>query len=396
MKEVDVHIGSFPPEITGRLGNVNGKHVFSYRHDAKEALSVTMPVRNESYQYTDLHPIFQMNLPEGALRSAIERMTAKQYGSDDLTMLTILGCHQIGRIAYSPPDQEPVSHVDDELSLQALLNHEDVGLFATLLQRYAQTSGVAGVQPKVLLDIKSRLTLPAERYIVKSWGEDYPQLACNEFVCMNMARDAGLEVPDFYLSDNAQLLISHRFDIDEQGKALGFEDFCVLQAKGTREKYDSSLEACTHTIRQFVSPEHVAQALYDFYKLTLLNVRIRNGDAHLKNSGILYSGLEGYQQGQMPDTPRKLAPIFDLVSTVPYLPRDTMALTLAGSKRWPKQKVLEVFGLGHCQLSKEQVKRAAEEVEFGVQANLGLLEGLQAKHEGFAGIAEKVFEVVNL
>ena len=390
MNEVDVHIGSTPPKIAGRLSNAHGRHVFSYRHDTEEALSVTMPVRNESYPHADLHPIFQMNLPEGALRSAIERMTAKQYGSDDLTMLIILGSHQIGRIACSQPDQPPVLHMDDELSLQALLSHEDAGLFATLLQRYAQTSGVAGVQPKVLLDIKSRLTLPAERYIVKSWDADYPQLACNEFVCMSMARDAGLQVPDFYLSDNARLLITHRFDIDEQGQALGFEDFCVLQGKGTREKYDSSLEACTHTIRQFVSPEYVAQALYDFYKLTLLNVRIRNGDAHLKNSGILYSNLAGYKQGQMPDTARQLAPIFDLVSTVPYLPRDTMALTLTGSKRWPKQKVLEAFGMGHCQLSKGQVAQAAEEVELGVQDNFGLLEELRGKHPEFMGIADKM------
>lgn len=106
---------------------------------------------------------------------------------------------------------------------------------------------------------------------------------------------------------------------------------------------------------------YVAQALYDFYKLTLLNVRIRNGDAHLKNTGILYSGMAGYRQGQMPDSTRQLAPIFDLVSTVPYLPRDTMALTLTGSKRWPKQKVLEAFGMGHCQLSKRQVVQAAED-----------------------------------
>ncbi|MEZ5536569.1 MAG: type II toxin-antitoxin system HipA family toxin [Thiolinea sp.] len=394
MKEVDVHIGHAAPVISGRLSNNRGRHVFSYRHDAAEALSVTMPIRYESYQHPELHPIFQMNLPEGALRSAIERMTAKQYGSDDLTMLTILGCHQIGRIAYSQPDRKPVTDAGNELSLKEILNHQDAGLFDTLLQRYAQSSGVAGVQPKVLLDIKSRFTLPAERYIVKSWGDDYPQLACNEFVCLSMARDAGLQVADFYLSENARLLVTQRFDIDEQGNALGFEDFCVLQAKGTREKYDSSLEACTHTIRQFVSPEYVAQALYDFYKLTLLNVRIRNGDAHLKNSGILYTNLAGYTQGRIPDTVRKPAPVFDLVSTVPYLPQDTMALTLTGTKRWPKQKVLEAFGRGHCQLGKGQLSQAAEEVESGIQANLPLLEKLQRQHQEFAWVADKMLEIM--
>ncbi|HPQ97638.1 MAG TPA: HipA N-terminal domain-containing protein [Thiolinea sp.] len=49
-------------------------------------MSLTMPVRRESYRYDGLHPVFRMNLPEGALREALERMTAKQYGSDDLTL----------------------------------------------------------------------------------------------------------------------------------------------------------------------------------------------------------------------------------------------------------------------------------------------------------------------
>ena len=395
MNEVDVYCGHAQPVLNGRLDKNQDRHVFSYRHDAQDALSLTMPLRSESYHYHSLHPVFQMNLPEGALRDALERMTAKQYGSDDLTLLTILGQHQIGRIAYSPAGKALVAPPDKALTLEALLGNQDAGLFSDLLQRYAQSSGVAGVQPKVLVEIQERITLPAEHYIVKSWGDDYPQLACNEFVCMSIARDAGLTVPEFYLSDDARLLITKRFDIDANGEALGFEDFCVLSGKGTREKYDSSLEACTKIIRQFVSAQYLAQALYDFYKLTLLNVRLRNGDAHLKNSGVLYQDLAGYREGAMPQTLRRMAPVFDIVSTVPYLPRDTMALTLTGSKRWPKGKVLQAFGATHCQLSQGQMVRAAEEVERGVQNNLKLLEDLGNKHLGFADIGEKILEFLD-
>ncbi len=49
--------------------------------------------------FNDLHPVFQMNLPESSLREAIELATAKQYGSGDLTMLALLGPNQIGRLA---------------------------------------------------------------------------------------------------------------------------------------------------------------------------------------------------------------------------------------------------------------------------------------------------------
>lgn len=387
MAEVDVYTGHHAPVLAGRL-SASQQHVFSYRHDAGEALSLTMPLRHESYSYAQLHPIFQMNLPEGALREALERMTAKQYGSDDLTLLTLLGTHQIGRIAYALAEQPLHQPADQPLTLPALLNSPDANLFSELLQRYARQSGVAGVQPKVLLDLQGHLTLPLEHYIVKSWGADYPHLGCNEYLCMSIAKDAGLSVPVCYLSDNARLLISQRFDIDSHGTALGFEDFCVLQAKGTKQKYDSSLESCANTIRQFVSAEHQRQALHDLYKLTYLNVRIRNGDAHLKNLGVLYRDLQGFRQGEVPVITRTLAPVFDLVSTVPYLPHDTMALTLTGSKRWPKRKVLHTFAKQHCLLDTQRIAEIETAVEQAIQQNLPLLAHLQQQHAGFAPIAE--------
>jgi serine/threonine-protein kinase HipA len=395
MAEVDVYTGhGSQPALTGRLSANQQQHVFSYRHDAREALSLTMPLRHESYSYAQLHPIFQMNLPEGALREALERMTAKQYGSDDLTLLTILGTHQIGRMAYALADQ-PLCHLTDQpLTLQALLNNPDANLFSELLQRYAQQSGVAGVQPKVLLDLQGHLTLPLEHYIVKSWGADYPHLGCNEYLCMSIAKDAGLTVPVCYFSDNAKLLISQRFDIDSNGEALGFEDFCVLQAKSTKQKYDSSLESCANTIRQFVSAEHQAQALHDLYKLTYLNVRIRNGDAHLNNLGVLYSRLQDFRVGEIPAMTRTLAPVFDLVSTVPYLPHDTMALTLTDSKRWPKRKVLHTFARYHCLLDTQQIEESEAAVEQAIQQNLPLLERFQQQYAGFEPIAERLYALL--
>mgnify|MGYP000551355773 CR=1 FL=1 len=86
----------------------------------------------------------------------------------------------------------------------------------------------------------------------------------------------------------------------------------------------------------------------------------------------------------------RLAPIFDVVSTVPYLPNDTMALSLTGTKRWPKAKVLHRFGLNHCQLSKQLLEQAAEEVDLAINQNLPLLESLSQQHADFAAIAERM------
>ena len=253
MADIDVHVAN---QIAGRLVKTKNKHIFSYHQNAPEALSLTMPLRTESYVYqTGLHPIFQMNLPEGHLRQAIERATAKQYGSDDLTMLALLGANQIGRMAYTLAGKSLTQRNDSLPDLQTLLDSDDATLFNQLLTRFATQSGVAGVQPKVLLEtVKTKASLTLQSYIVKSWGDEYPELSCNEYVCLTLAKQAGLNVPETYLSDNGKLLISQRFDLNSAGEPLGFEDFCVLQGKGTREKYDASLESCANTIRQYVSP----------------------------------------------------------------------------------------------------------------------------------------------
>lgn len=400
MADIDIHLKPFKTHHTARLSAQNNKTVMTYHPDADEAISLTMPLRNASYHYDGLHPIFQMNLPEGALREAIERATAKRFGSDDLTMLTILGDHQIGRLAYSLKGQPVVSQTEPQLQLDTLLSHQDAQLFNQLLARYAQTSGVAGVQPKVLMDIKSHVTMNTEQYIVKSWGSEFPELGCNEYFCMQVAKQSGLRVPETYLSDNGKLLISKRFDLDGfddgTGKVIGFEDFCVLQAKGTKEKYDGSMEQCANTIRHFVSAEHQADSLADLFKLSVLNVRLRNGDAHLKNIGVKYNGLKDYGENTIPSSIRELAPVYDIVSTVPYLPNDTMALTLTGSKRWPKRKVLHSFGRQHCLLTQKQINQIEEQVDKGIESSLPLLDRLQNEHQDFVKVGENMRKILNL
>lgn len=391
----------------GRLARVQQRHSFTYGLDATEALSLTMPLRVETYNYEQgLHPLFQMNLPEGYLRQAIERFAAKNFGSDDLSYLTLLGNHQIGRLRYSLADKPLSDDAHTNLSLTELLNSDDAELFQQLFERYAIHSGVAGVQPKVLMDVRptnnsnhstllsDKATLPLKKYIVKSWGAEFPELACNEFFCLTLARNAGLQTPNFYLSDNGKLLVCERFDIGEQDEPLGFEDFCVLQGKTTQQKYESSIEACAGTVAQFVSPEYVQQSLEDLFKLTLLNIHIRNGDAHLKNLGVLYSGLTEYRSGQSPAVARKLAPIFDLVSTTPYIPRDSMALTLTGSKRWPKWKVLEKFAKIHCRLNNKTIEKIVSDVEESCTASYSLLEQLMNTHRGFQPIAETIAKLL--
>lgn len=126
-------------------------------------------------------------------------------------------------------------------------------------------------------------------YIVKSWGADYPQLAANEFLCMTAAQRAGLPVPEFHLSENGGLFVMKRFDIAaSDGSLLSFEDMCYLQALGAAQKYNSTCERVARTIKDFVSGEFLYEAREQFFASLVLSCMIRNGDAHLKNFGVLY------------------------------------------------------------------------------------------------------------
>jgi serine/threonine-protein kinase HipA len=401
MNELDVWLSW---QRAGRLTRAQRRHGFTYQLDASEALSLTMPLRVETYHYEQgLHPLFQMNMPEGYLRQAIERYAAKQFGSDDLNYLALLGNHQIGRVRYTRVDSSLPENPLASPSLNDLLTSDYAELFQQLFERYALHSGVAGVQPKFLLDmapdasapvLTDKVTLPLKKYIVKSWGPEYPELACNEFFCLTLARDAGLTTPDFFLSDNSKLLVSERFDVDANNEPLGFEDFCVLQGKTTQQKYDASLESCVNTLVSYISPELLQQTLFDFFKLTLINIKLRNGDAHLKNFGVLYDNLLHYREGKIPAAQRRLAPIYDLVNTTAYLPQDTMALSLTGSKRWPKWKVLEKFARIHCRLNGKQIDQAMDEVEQACAISMNTLSALIQRHPQFEAVGDVLGKLV--
>jgi len=67
----------------GPLKGTGQKHIFAYFTDAGTdvEVSLTMPLRLESWLSRDLHPIFQMNLPEGALLEVIRRAISKVVGT---------------------------------------------------------------------------------------------------------------------------------------------------------------------------------------------------------------------------------------------------------------------------------------------------------------------------
>jgi serine/threonine-protein kinase HipA len=379
--------------------------VFHYLPEAKpsDMVSLMMPVGPDQYRIENhLHPVFQSNLPEGQLRrQVLEMLKGTLAYPDEFSILQVVGHSQIGRLRFA----ETSTHIETapKLDLSNLLAQPGTeGLLSTLLEEYATWSGVAGVQPKVLVradetggtdrtfarksshpeETPRHLTVRGTTHIVKTFdAETYPELATNEFFSMRAAQLAGLPVPRFDLSQDRTLLIVERFDMAPDGHYLGFEDFCSLYVMPSDDKYESSYERVAKRIKEMVSPQHRAAALTQFFTSFALTCAVRNGDAHLKNFGVLYDDpAQGVQ----------LAPVFDIVCTQAYVDNDPLALTLNGSKRYPKHADLVKFGRLFCDLSATRVREALDAVAHGVHEAALEMEAFAAQTPAFVPVAQKM------
>ena len=379
MNRLNVNVDS---KNAGKLVKENDEFIFLYTNeDIKNFISLIMPVRQKPYIHNKLHPIFEMHLPEGYLLSIIKKHFSKIAKTDDFGLLNIMSSSIKGRISY---ETDSVI-VTNNLTLDDLLHPKSDTLFDELVNKFALNSALSGVQPKVLATIENKTTLKIDDYIVKSWGEDYPELALNEYYCMKIVKLANIEVPEFFISDDERLFIMKRFDkIDDN--YIGFEDMCVLMGKQRDDKYEGSLEQIVKTIKTFVSAQHKKSSLINFFKMTYLNYRLKNGDAHLKNFGLIYSGIDDI----------KLAPAYDVVSTVVYIKNDIPALLLLGSKKWWDKKYLEKFGIQTCSLTKKELDNAILECENAVNlVKDELLKRLEIeKNENKVKILSKLIEII--
>jgi serine/threonine-protein kinase HipA len=331
------------------------------------AVSLTMPVLPDQYDSVGtMHPVFEMNLPEGQLRRRLELMFSKVIPDfDALSLLALTGRSQLGRLRYAAqgesPEEVPAESVG---TLLAYKGSED--LFDDLMERYARYSGISGMQPKVLVrDLPGPLDRMTDRgatHIVKSFDpREFPELAANEYFALKAAAYAGLPTAAARLSDNRKLLVVERFDRAADGSYAGFEDFCVLSGLRSAGRYHGSYEDLAQKVAVFVSPEHGRQAMEQLFGMIVLACVIRNGDAHLKNFAILYDA---------PGRNVRLAPAYDLVSTTPYQPKDVLALSLNGDRQFPSRKVLMQFSRHACGLSNRRATAIVGRVVEGVRKAL--------------------------
>jgi len=339
--------------LAGTLEQVDlTRFVFTYAPNVgNECLvSLLMPVRTESWVHRFLHPTFQVSLPEGALRQFLTRKFAKQFAHfGDTELLGVIGSHLVGRLKIVTHGHTPDVAAPQE-DLRELLKESPQEIIDHYLELHGQYSGVSGGFTKFLARTESQeksdgsksptkdvpgSTLTFDNWILKSNDPEHPELVQNEYFGMLLARRMGLEVPDFQISDDAQRLAVRRFDITDDGTHLGFEDMCALMGLNAEDKFSGSVERVLKTINTFCSPTAAAQARAQFYAQYVACMAIRNGDAHLKNFGLVYTG----------PTDARMCPVYDMVTMSAYAPTaqsgdalDEPAMTLDGVRRWLTEK----------------------------------------------------------
>lgn len=376
IKALEIDIRGQPGGLLAR----ESQFVFTYKPDESGAyrgpwLSLLMsPAAQAVYSSNAMFPVLDMNLPEGFLYEQIRTRFPKQ-NITEMHLLLAMGTNGIGRNSAHLPDApaRKGGPVIDRAELLRSTNSQE--LFPELVDAYLSIgAGVSGVQPKIM--VPDRASIPVPTLIVKSGPAYYPGLSANEFMALTAAKAAGIEVAGFDLSADGGLLVLDRFDIHEEGSRLGFEDIPALLGLQVRDrlderKYRGSYELIAELLGshlQLPQPE-----LEKFFQQVAFSILVRNGDAHLKNFGVLYSNEHDI----------RLAPMFDVLTTSIYkytrfgsgeeIEDTTMALKLRkGDKHrtYPLAKALIHFAREVCRVERphEFIEKAAESMMSSLKA----------------------------
>ena len=272
-------------------------------------------------------PFFSNLLPEGHLREYLAKL-ADVDPDREFFLLGVLGADLPGALVVRPlgaDAREGDAHHDD-----ADDDHDD---------ETALRFSLAGVQLKfsAVMEASGGLTIPAGglggSWIVKLPSTRFAAIPENEFAMLELARRAGITVPGNRLvavadikglprearAPGGKALAVQRFDRVSGGEPVHMEDFAQVFGKFPNDKYKHHSYA---NIAAVLWAEAGEESTFEFVRRLVFSVLIGNADMHLKNWSLLY-----------PDTRTPvLSPGYDFVSTLPYIPGDTLALSFGGSR----------------------------------------------------------------
>lgn len=262
---------------------------------------------------------FDNLLPEEGMRTALAR-EAKVDTADAWGLLEFYGRESAGALTLIAPGDDDGTGDLVPLTYEALEARIQKMPEQPLTHDAPKRMSAAGAQQKLLVVLERdesnfRLSEPKgtapSTHILKPdmRHTGYPHSAINEFFCMTLARELGLDVPDtHFIRVPSACYVIKRFDRDDvttpPGRVHVVDATQLLNLDKSfkyREANATSLQSCI----QMLGPQ--ARARAQIFRWAVINLLVGNGDAHLKNISF-FSRTRGFS----------LAPFYDIVSTVVY------------------------------------------------------------------------------
>ena len=363
----------------------NSRFILDYSDfDIKNSISLSLPNTQKIYLYDYKFPPFiESFLPEGYLYEIFKNILSKEYGRvDDYLIFSLLCTNIQSRIQFESELKSTVEF--SSFSLEEIINNDSNDTFNNLLQQFLTKNAISGVQPKTIAVLSDKEKLDTKEYIVKTWGQEYQDLALNEYFCLNIEKKAGIKTANVTLSKNNKFLVVEKFTFKDDGTALGFEEILSLMNKNKDSKYDGSYEQIAKIIYSYSTNKR--ESMIAFYKTVVVNYLVKNGDAHLKNFGLLFD--DNFENIYY-------SPTYDIVNTVVYIYKDKPALMLNGKKIWWNKDVLIKFGQKNCLLSKRESTEYYDECIEALKWGIDKLQQYLIENKNFT-IGKKMLDSWNL
>jgi serine/threonine-protein kinase HipA len=351
--------------------------------DITHSISLSLPNTKKFYSYEyRFPPYFETFLPEGYLYEIFKQILTKEYGYiDDYLIFSKLAPNIKSRIEF----KSDFSKLDFEfLEIDNILKNDTIDTFTKLLDIFLNKNAISGVQPKTIALLKDKETLHIKEYIIKTWGDEYPFLAENEYFCLNACKKANIKIANIKLSENKRFLLVENF-IFNDGEVLGFEEILSLMDKNRDNKYDGSYEQVAKIISQFTTNKK--ESLSQYFKIVAMNYLLKNGDAHLKNFGLLFTQNFSHIY---------LSPTYDIVNTTSYIYKDKPALMLQGKKIWYGKDELVEFGIKNCLLTKKEANIFYDECIEALKETIIDIRKYIVKNPNFSTIGTRMCESFNI
>ena len=278
-----------------------------------------------------LPPFFSNLLPEGRMRDYLAAR-ADVNPVREFFLLRALGSDLPGAVTVVPAEGGAWRFDGGDRDGQERREHDDTLRFS-----------LAGVQLKFSATEAAHggLTIPVRgvggSWIVKLASREFAGVPENEFAMMTLARMIGMDVPALKLIDpdaienlpreigvlNGPALAIQRFDRLADGAPVHAEDFAQIFGVYPEDKYE---KASARSIAGVIGVEGTEDDIAEFIRRLTFNTLIGNADMHLKNWSLIY-----------PDKRHAaLAPAYDFVSTIPYIPDDGAALNFSRTRRFDR------------------------------------------------------------